>query len=126
MNPLLSIDDFDVNEIINEILNNIPRYAVNITCNEIKLQTELEGGIFKFAVNLTRATAQEFWTEVTLPLCQSVADLQSRNNYLIQEINWKDEQIYEYKAHGAQLLRSILIKYYFHLLIFSNIQINRF
>ncbi|KAK0084458.1 hypothetical protein PV325_006973 [Microctonus aethiopoides] len=107
LNPLLSIEDIDVDDIIRELFGNIPKYAVDSsTINEIKLHTVIEGGTFKFAINLNRADSEEFGKEVMIPLATYVVELQEKFNNLIDEIKRKDEEIIEYEACGAKLIRT--------------------
>lgn len=103
----MSIEDIDVDDIIRELFGNIPKYTVDSsTINEIKLHTVIEGGTFKFAINLNRADSEEFGKEVMIPLASYVVELQEKFDNLIDEIKRKDEEIIEYEACGAKLIRS--------------------
>ncbi|XP_015115370.1 non-homologous end-joining factor 1 isoform X2 [Diachasma alloeum] len=105
LNPLLSIEDVDIDEIIAGILSNIPQLAVEVTKRKIKLETTVEGGVFRYEMDLVKSTPQELWREVTMPLCLSVEDLRRQKEMLIKEMKRKDEEIMEYRANGAELIR---------------------
>ncbi|XP_063981750.1 non-homologous end-joining factor 1-like isoform X2 [Diachasmimorpha longicaudata] len=105
LNPLLSIEDVDIDEIIAGILNNIPQLAVEITKTKIKLETTVEGGVFRYEIDLVKSTPQELWQEVTMPLCLSVGELRRQKEMLVREIKRKDEEIMEYRATGGELIR---------------------
>lgn len=105
LNPLLIIEDISLDEMVSNLLNNILKYATKISTNVIVLQNKLDDGIFKFHVNLIKSSPNEFFQEITTPLCSSVGELMRKNKILIQEIKKKDEEIFEYRACGAELLR---------------------
>ncbi|XP_034952084.1 uncharacterized protein [Chelonus insularis] len=105
-NPLLDVDDFNLDEIINEILKNIMDHVVFVSVNEIKLEKEIEGGVFKFSINLTKGNLQDIWAEIIKPLCTNAHELQRQNEIIVKEIKKKDEEITEYKLNG-KLLRKI-------------------
>lgn len=105
MNPLLIIEDISLDRIISDLLNNIIKYATKISTSFIALQNKLDDGIFKFQINLSKSSPNEFFQEITIPLCSSVGELMRKNKILIQEIKKKDEEIIEYRACGAELLR---------------------
>lgn len=106
MNPLLSIEDVNIDEIITEILNNIPELAVEVTQKKIKLETTVEGGLFIYEIDFEESSSRELCQEVTIPLCLSVAELERQKEMLIKEIKRKDEEILEYRSNGAELIRS--------------------
>ncbi|KAF7994810.1 hypothetical protein HCN44_004282 [Aphidius gifuensis] len=105
LNPLLIIEDISLDKIISELLDNIIKYAIKISTSVIALQNKLDDGIFKFQINLSKSSPNEFFQEITIPLCSSVGELMRKNKILIQQIKKKDEEIIEYRACGAELLR---------------------
>ena len=80
--------------------------------DHINLSKIIEGGIFKFNIELTKASSEQFWEEVTKKLCDSVAVLTHKNKLLTEIIKNKDKEILEYKLEGAQLIRSKYIYLY--------------
>lgn len=107
--PLLLIDGIDIDKTITELMNSVPGCIDRISTNTIFFQNKLDildGAIFKFHINLSKASPEEFFEHVTMPLCLSVSQLNRKQNILIQQIKKKDEEILEYKASGAELLRS--------------------
>ncbi|XP_011301993.1 non-homologous end-joining factor 1 isoform X1 [Fopius arisanus] len=105
LNPLLSIEDVNIDEIMAGVLSNIVKLAVQVTKWKIKLETTVEGGVFKFEINLVKSSPQQLWQEITMPLCLSVGELKRQKEMLIKELKRKDEEIMEYKANGAELIR---------------------
>ncbi|XP_011301994.1 uncharacterized protein [Fopius arisanus] len=76
LNPLLSIEDVNIDEIMAGVLSNIVKLAVQVTKWKIKLETTVE-----------------------------VGELKRQKEMLIKELKRKDEEIMEYKANGAELIR---------------------
>lgn len=73
----------------------------------IKLQAEIDGATMKFDVNLTKGTSQDFWKIITKPLCISSMEISRQHKFLLDLVKRKDEEISEYKAEGAKLIRSM-------------------
>ncbi|XP_046591956.1 uncharacterized protein LOC107226383 isoform X1 [Neodiprion lecontei] len=105
LNSMLDVDEFNIEETFDVILNDIPKYAVDISVDEIKLVTCIDGGEFKFDIKLTKGSPHQFWNEITKPLCQSVMELQRKHEIVLDLIKRKDEALIEYKLSGAQLIR---------------------
>ncbi|CAL7936103.1 unnamed protein product [Xylocopa violacea] len=59
----------------------------------------------KFTLNLSKGTVQDFWKIITKPLCVSGNEIIRQHQLLLDLIKKKDEEIAEYKAEGAELLR---------------------
>ncbi|XP_046738419.1 uncharacterized protein LOC124406834 isoform X2 [Diprion similis] len=105
LNLMLDSESFDIKETLDTMLNDIPKYAVDVSVDEIKLVTCIDDVPFKFDVKLTKGNSQQFWNEITKPLCQSVMELQRKHNIVVDLIKRKDEELAEYKLSGAQLIR---------------------
>lgn len=95
-------------EIVLDTLMDIPKYATETSVDRIKLLRNFEGGYFKFEVNFSKGTTEEFWENLTKPLYLSSVELIRRQNILTNLIKRKDQEIAEYKAEGAELVRSTL------------------
>ena len=106
LNPLLKVKALSVDEIMKEILTDIPNHSVQKSINSITLHKNIQGGIFKFRIELNRASDEEFFEVVTKSLCLSSMELFRRYSILLEFIKKKDEEIAEYKAEGAKLIRS--------------------
>ena len=85
------------------------RNIINASVEHIKLRAEIDGGTMKFDVNLTKGTPQNFWEIVTKPLCISSMEISRQHKFLLDLVKRKDEEINEYKAEGAKLLRSMFL-----------------
>ncbi|XP_015172926.1 PREDICTED: non-homologous end-joining factor 1-like [Polistes dominula] len=105
LNPILIIDDSELMEVVLDTLTNIPKYADNPSVDHIKLLKNFEGGRFKFVINFSKGTTEEYWDNITKPLCLSSIELIRRQNILLDLIKKKDQEIAEYKAEGAELIR---------------------
>lgn len=103
---LLDPDTFDVEETLNKILNDVPKYATEITFDEIKLENLIDGVAFKFIIKLTKGNERQFFNQIIKPLCLSSIELRRRNNILLDLIKKKDNEITEYKLSGGQLISS--------------------
>lgn len=106
LNLLLDLDSFNIEETLGGMLNDIPNHVTESSVSEIKLESCIDGIAFKFTINLAKGNAQQFWNEITKPLCQSTMELQHRHEILLDLIRRKDEELTEYKLGGAQLTRS--------------------
>ena len=89
-----------------EILSDIPHYIVQKSINSITLNKNIQGGIFKFKIELSKGSEEQFFETVTKFLCLSSRVLLNRYYILLEVIKKKEEEIAEYKAEGAQLIRS--------------------
>lgn len=105
LNPLLNVDALDYNEIVLNVLKNLSNYIVEASVAYMRLKVPVEDGWMKFDLNLTKSTAQDFWENVTRPLCISGIEFIRQRNFLLDLIKRKDEEITEYKAQGAELMR---------------------
>ncbi|CAD1471766.1 unnamed protein product, partial [Heterotrigona itama] len=105
LNPLLNIEDLNYYDVVLNILNNMSRNMINASVEHIKLRAEIDGGMMKFDVNLTKGTSQDFWEIITKPLCMSTMEISRQHKFLLDLVKKKDEEISEYKAEGAELIR---------------------
>ncbi|XP_015588364.1 non-homologous end-joining factor 1 isoform X2 [Cephus cinctus] len=114
LNPLLNVNVVNAKKILQEIFDDIPRHAVCASTSSIRLEATISGGAFKFDLNLSKASPQEFWQEITEPLCRSAMEMQRRQSILLNLIKRKDEEISEYKARGGELIRKSIETAPFH------------
>ncbi|KAK2576616.1 hypothetical protein KPH14_005283 [Odynerus spinipes] len=105
LNSILVISDSEHKEVVLDTLTDIPKHAIEASTERIKLLKTFEGGRFKFELNFSKGTTEEFWENVTKPLYLSSIELIRRQNILLDLIKKKDQEIAEYKAEGAELLR---------------------
>ncbi|XP_012238745.1 non-homologous end-joining factor 1 isoform X1 [Bombus impatiens] len=105
LNRLLNIEALDYNDIILNILNDMSKYIINATVEHIELQVQVERCLMKFELNLTKGTSEDFWDFVTKPLCISSMEIIHQHKFLLDLMRRKDEEIAEYKAEGAKLIR---------------------
>ena len=105
LNPLLNVAAINCSEIVANILSNVSQHIVQASVEEIKLHAQLEGGLMKFSLNLTKGTCRHFGEIVMKPLCISSLEIIRQNKILVDLIKRKDEEIAEYKAEGAELIR---------------------
>ncbi|XP_060811253.1 non-homologous end-joining factor 1-like [Bombus pascuorum] len=105
LNRLLNIEALDYNDIILNTLNDMSKYIINATVEHIELQVQVERCLMKFELNLTKGTSEDFWDFITKPLCISSMEIIHQHKFLLDLIRRKDEEIAEYKAEGAKLIR---------------------
>ncbi|RLU21695.1 hypothetical protein DMN91_006071 [Ooceraea biroi] len=109
LNPLLTLQAFDWRELVVDMLNDVPKhtrtYVAEASACRIELQKEKDFIKLKFALDLVKGTAQHFWENVTMPVCLSLMELIRRHEILLDLVKQKDEEIAEYKAEGAELIR---------------------
>ncbi|KAG7188058.1 hypothetical protein KM043_013223 [Ampulex compressa] len=105
LNPLLNVEVLDCQSLIANVLSNISEYVIEATVNEIRLRIKVEGGMMKFVLHFTKGTPFQFWSNVTKPLCISSMEYNRQHKILLDLIRKKDEEIAEYKAEGAELIR---------------------
>jgi len=121
MNPLLNFEAFDWKQFVLDMLNDIPQYVhtniLEVTAYRIELRKVKDFVKLKFSLDLLKGTPQQFWENVTMPLCFSSMELVRRHKILLDLMKQKDEEIAEYKAEGAELIRSMRFlhraRYYF-------------
>lgn len=110
MNPLLSLEAFDWKQLVMDMLNDIPKHIhtciVDVSTYQIELRKDKDFVKLKFSLELHKETPQQFWENVTMPLCLSSMELVRRYKILLDLVREKDEEITEYKAVGAELIRS--------------------
>lgn len=110
MNPLLSLEAFDWKQLVLDMLNDIPQYmhtnVLDVTTYRVELRKEKDFVKLRFSLDLVKGTPQQFWENVTMPLCLSSMELVRQHKTLLDLVKQKDEEIAEYKAGGAQLIRS--------------------
>jgi hypothetical protein len=111
LNPLLTLEAFDWQELVVDMLNDIPKYirtyvAEQASTYQIELQKEKDFIKLKFTLDLIKGTSQQFWDNVTMPFCLSSKELKRQHAILLDLVKRKDEEIAEYKAEGAELIRS--------------------
>lgn len=112
MNPLLNLEVFDWKQLVLDILNDIPQYVhanvLEVTTYRIELRKDKDFIKLKFSLDLLKGTLQQFWENVTIPLCSSSVELIRRHKILLDLVKQKDEEIAEYKAEGAELIRKYI------------------
>lgn len=112
-NPLLTpITNFDWKSLVMDMLNDIPKhvqaYVTEVSAYRIELRKNKDFIKFKFSLDLVRGTAEQFWENVTMPLSLASMELLRRHEILLDLIKRKDEEIAEYKAEGAELIRKYI------------------
>ncbi|XP_044580842.1 uncharacterized protein LOC123262628 isoform X2 [Cotesia glomerata] len=97
LNPLLSIEDFDITSIVEDLLTNLPEFlSEKSSTSRLELTKKIEGGIFKFVVDLKACKdSDEFFEVITRPLCLGIVELKRENDIIIHEIIKKDDEIRE-------------------------------
>lgn len=95
------------------------KYIVEASIEHIKLQAQIDGGLMKFYINLEKGTSQDFWEIITKPLYISSMEIIRQHKILLDLIKKKDEEIAEYKAEGAELIRSMLFFFYIKYIILN-------
>ncbi|KAG5329144.1 LRMDA protein, partial [Acromyrmex charruanus] len=112
MNPLLNLEIFDWKQVTLDMLNDIPQYVhanvLEVTTYRIELRKDKEFVKLRFSLDLLKGTPQQFWESVTMPFCSSSMELIRRHKILLNLIKQKDEEIAEYKAEGAELIRKYI------------------
>lgn len=114
MNPLLNLEAVDWKQLVMDMLNDIPKHMHTHTVElstyriELRKDQDFERSRLKlrFSLDLLKETPQQFWENVTMPLCLSSMELVRRYKILLDLVKQKDEEIAEYKAEGAELIRS--------------------
>lgn len=113
MNPLLSLEAFDWKQLVLDMLNDIPQYVhknvLEVATYRLELWKDQDFVKLKFPLDLIKGTPQQFWEYVTMPLCLSSTELIRRHKILLDLVIQKDEEIAEYKAEGAELIRSVFL-----------------
>ncbi|XP_054009811.1 uncharacterized protein LOC128893007 isoform X2 [Hylaeus anthracinus] len=105
LNPLLDVEVLDYRNVVTNILSNMSKYIVEASIEQIKLRAHVNGGSMKFALHLSKGTPKNFWEIITKPLCISSMEIIRQHKILLDLIKRKDEEIAEYKAEGAELIR---------------------
>lgn len=112
LNPLLSLEAFDWKQLVMDMLNDIPKHIhtciVDVSTYQIELRKDKDFVKLKFSLELHKETPQQFWENVTMPLCLSSMELVRRYKILLDLVREKDEEITEYKAVGAELIRKYI------------------
>lgn len=106
LNPLLSVEDLNLSDVIEQMFSNIDKYMIGANELNVDLKMPIDGGFFKFSLDFGKSDCQEFHEQVTKPLLRVAAELNHRENILIDLVKRKDEEIAEHKAGGSELLRS--------------------
>jgi len=111
LNPLLTLEAFDWQKLVVDMLNDIPKYirtyVAEASIYRIELQKEKDFIKLKFMLDLIKGTSQQFWENITMPFCLSSMELKRQHEILLALVKQKDEEIAEYKAEGAELIRSM-------------------
>ncbi|XP_028048623.1 uncharacterized protein LOC114253721 [Monomorium pharaonis] len=112
MNPLLSFEAFDWKQLVLDMLNDIPQYVhkniLEVTTYRIELHKKENFGKLRFSLDLLKGTPEQLWESITMPLCLSSMELMRRHQILLDLVKQKDEEIAEYKAEGAKLIRKYI------------------
>ena len=98
--------DFNFEEIIDDVLLNIPKYTISATLDRIGLESKIEDGHFWFHISFTKCNPENFYDNFMGCLYFSFSELYHRYNCLLDIVKRKDEEISEYKTQGAEILRS--------------------
>ncbi|XP_014214733.1 non-homologous end-joining factor 1 [Copidosoma floridanum] len=107
LNPFLV--DIDFNERLNNLLIDIPKYAIVCTVQCLKLAFEIEGGKFMFEIKLAQCNPEYFHDNIMNSLYCSFSELHHRYQNLLDIVKKKDKEIEEYKAQGVEILRHSLV-----------------
>ncbi|KAM0737183.1 Non-homologous end-joining factor 1 [Formica fusca] len=116
LNPLLNLEAVDWKQLVMDMLNDIPKHMHTHTVElstyriELRKDQDFERSRLKlrFSLDLLKETPQQFWENVTMPLCLSSMELVRRYKILLDLVKQKDEEIAEYKAEGAELIRKYI------------------
>lgn len=106
---------------LNDIPQHIHTYILELSTYRIELRKNHDFVKLRFSLDLLKETPQQFWENVTMPLCLSSMELVHRYEILLDLVKQKDEEIREYKAEGAELIRSTYI-IFLRLLFYQTIQ----
>lgn len=103
-------------DMLNDIPQHIHTYILELSIYRIELQKDYfvsknDFVKLRFSLDLLKETPQQFWESVTMPLCLSSMELVRRYEILLDLVKRKDEEITEYKAEGAELIRSTYFLY---------------
>lgn len=117
LNPLLTITNFDWKSLVMDMLNDIPKHiqtyakvhVAEIPTYQIELRKDEDIIKLKFSLDLVKGTPEQFWENITMPFSLASTELLRRHKILLDLIRQKDEEIAEYKAEGAELIRSMCI-----------------
>ncbi|XP_024874454.1 uncharacterized protein LOC112456265 isoform X2 [Temnothorax curvispinosus] len=113
INPLLTLEAFDWKQLVLDMLNDIPQHVhtsvLEVTAYRIELRRDKDFVKLRFSLDLLKGTPQQFWEYVTMPHCLSSIELFRRHKILLDLVKQKDEEIAEYKAEGAELIRMALM-----------------
>lgn len=80
--------------------------VIELNNYKIILYKNIKGGKFKFELNLSRGSNEEFFGTIMKHICSMTIDLMQKYSLLLKVVKDKDEEIAEYKAVGARLIRS--------------------
>lgn len=124
MNPLLNLEAVDWKQMVMDMLSDISKYIHIYTLEHstyrIELRKDQDFVKLRFSLDLLKETPQQFWENVTMPLCLSSMELIRRYEILLDLVKQKDEEIAEYKAEGAELIRSKYFLYSIYVDILPN------
>lgn len=112
LNPLLNLEAIDWKQLVMDMLNDIPKYirtyTVELSTYRIELRKDQDFVKSRFSLDLLKEMPQQLWKNVTMPLCLSSMELARRYEILLDLVKQKDEEITEYKAEGAELIRKYI------------------
>ncbi|XP_050460119.1 uncharacterized protein LOC126856005 [Cataglyphis hispanica] len=112
LNPLLNLEAIDWKQMVMDMLSDISKYIHTYTLEHstyrIELRKDQDFVKLRFSLDLLKETPQQFWENVTMPLCLSSMELIRRYEILLDLVKQKDEEIAEYKAEGAELIRKYI------------------
>lgn len=108
-------------DMLNDIPQHIHTHILELSTYRIELRKDHNFVKSRFSLDLLKETSQQFWENVTMPLCLSSMELVHRYEILLDLVKRKDEEIAEYKAEGAELIRSMyFLFHFFNIVIFSS------
>ncbi|XP_014483208.1 PREDICTED: uncharacterized protein LOC106748841 [Dinoponera quadriceps] len=109
LNPLLRpLEAIDWKQLVMDMLNDIPKHVVEASVFQIKLRKDQGFIKLKFWIDLVKGTPRQFWENVTMPFCLSSMEIVRQHEILLDLVRKKDEEIAEYKAGGAELIRKYI------------------
>lgn len=106
------MEDLNLKDVIEQIFSNVDKHLMGAQELNVELKMPIDGGFFKFSLDFTRSDSHEFYEQVTKPLLLTSRELNDRQNFLIDLIKQKDDEIAEHKAEGSVLLRSKAIFFF--------------